>query len=102
MSKPIKKKAIRPYSRKLIQDEFTALNLSRRRKYQLRRVKAGLCVKCSNPPAPGRELCVEHLVANALAHRKRLNSPHPIKGKWVDLAKTLIRTRKPGKGKLRV
>lgn len=79
-------KAKRHYSRKLIIDELTPLNVSRRRKYQLRRVKAGLCVKCDNPPVPGQELCVAHKTAAALAHRKKLNSPRPHKGKWVSLA----------------
>ena len=102
MSKPVKKKAVRQYSRKLIRDEFTSLNLSRRRKYQLRRVKAGLCVKCDNPPAPGQELCVQHKIAAAVANRKKRNSPHPHNGKWISLAKTTGRARKTGAGKFRV
>jgi hypothetical protein len=53
-----------------IQDEFTALNLSRRRKHQLRRVKAGLCVKCNNPHAEGYELCAQHLISIALQSQK--------------------------------
>ncbi len=77
----------RTYSRKLIIDEFTPLNLSRRRKYQLRRVKAGLCVKCSNPLEPGHELCVKHLVKEALRLRKKRNSRRENKGKWVSLAR---------------
>jgi hypothetical protein len=99
MSKPAKKKAIRHYSRKLIHDEFTALNLSRRRKYQLRRVQAGLCVKCSHPPVPGSELCLQHRIADALASQKRRNSPRPHKGKWLSLAKTAGHARKPARQK---
>lgn len=72
------------YSRKLIIDEFTPLKISRGRKWQLRRVKAGLCVKCSNPLEPGHELCVNHLIKEALRLRKKRNSRHPQKGKWVD------------------
>ncbi len=98
MSKPVKKKTVRYYSRKLIRDEFMSLNLSRRRKYQLRRVKAGLCVKCNNPPAPGCELCVQHKVAVALAGQKQRNSPRPNKGKWVSLAKTSGFMRQAAKG----
>jgi len=77
------KKPKRTYSRKRIDDEFTTLEISRERKRQLRRVKAGLCVKCSNPVAPGEELCVKHRIQQALRSRKKLNSRHPKKGKWV-------------------
>lgn len=81
------KKTKRTYSRKLIKDEFTALKISRERKRQLRRVKAGLCVKCSNPVAPGEELCVKHRIEQALQSRKKRNSRHPKKGKWVGAGK---------------
>ena len=77
------KKPKRTYSRKLIKDEFTPLKISRERKRQLRRVKAGLCVKCSNPIAPGEETCIKHRIEKALQSRKKLNSRHPKKGKWV-------------------
>ena len=90
------KKAIRQYSRKLIHDEFTALEVSRKRKYQLRRVKAGRCVKCNQPPVPGGELCVQHNIAEALASRKRRGSVRSHKGKWISLAKPTGRARKPG------
>jgi hypothetical protein len=77
------KKSKRNYSRKRIDDEFTSLKVSRGRKWQLRRVKAGLCVKCNDPIAPGQELCFKHRVEQALASRKRLNSRRQHKGKWV-------------------
>jgi len=77
----------RTYSRKLIKDEFTTLKISRERKRQLRRVKAGLCHKCSDPVAPGEELCVKHRIQKALQNRNKLNSRHPIKGKWVGAGK---------------
>jgi hypothetical protein len=73
----------RTYSRKRIDDAFTPLKISRERKRQLRRVKAGLCIKCSEPIAPGQELCVKHRIEQALANRKKRNSRHPNKGKWV-------------------
>jgi hypothetical protein len=85
MKKPGKKTG-RTYSRKLIVDEFTPLPVSRGRKWQLRRVKAGLCVKCNGPVAPEQELCVKHRIEQALANRRRLNSRRPHKGKWVDAA----------------
>lgn len=89
------KKTIRQYSRKLIHDEFTSLNISRKRKHQLRRVKAGRCVKCDNPPVPGSELCVQHKIAEALAGRKRRGSVRWHKGKWISLAKPTGRARTP-------
>ena len=89
------KKTIRQYSRKLIHDEFTSLDVSRKRKHQLRRVKAGLCVKCNNPPVPGFELCLQHKIAEALAGRKRRGSVRFYKGKWISLAKPTGRVRKP-------
>jgi hypothetical protein len=79
----------RTYSRKLIHDEFTALNVSRGRKWQLRRVKAGICVKCNDPLVPGTELCLKHKVEQALGYRKKRNSSRRHKGKWVDAAKAL-------------
>jgi hypothetical protein len=82
------KKPKRTYSRKLIKDEFTALKVSRQRKWQLRRVKAGLCTKCSDPIVPGEELCIKHRILQALAHRQRWNSPHKYKGKWIKLAES--------------
>src|ERR1017187_4890475 len=77
------KKTKRTYSTKRIKDEFTPLKISRERKRQLRRVKAGLCVKCSNPIASGQKLCVKHRIEKALQSRKKLNSRHPKTGKWV-------------------
>jgi hypothetical protein len=77
------KKPRRTYSRKRIEDEFTTLKISRGRKWQLRRVKAGLCIRCNRPIAPGQELCVKHRIEQALAYRKKLNSRRPHKGKWV-------------------
>jgi hypothetical protein len=77
------KKPKRTYSRKRIEDEFTTLKISRERKRQLRRVKAGLCVRCSGPIAPGEETCIKHRIEKALQFRKKRNSRHPNKGKWV-------------------
>lgn len=42
---------------KLIQDRFTSLDVSRQRKYQLRREAAGRCRLCGEPGAP---YCVLH------------------------------------------
>ncbi len=70
-------------SRKAIKDEFTDLPLSRQRKWQLRRRRAGLCIICGKPVAPGlKGMCVEHCVARRENLRKLfglktryLNSP---------------------------
>lgn len=76
------KKTKRIYSRQLIKDEFTALKVSRGRKWQLRHEKAGLCIKCSEPAVSSR-LCKKHRVQDALNARKKLNSANPKRGKWV-------------------
>jgi hypothetical protein len=47
--------------RSAIKDEFTALPISRQRKYQLRKGKQGLCSLGGNPAASGGR-CLSHLV----------------------------------------
>ena len=44
-----------------IEDEFSNLPVSRQRKYQLRRKKAGLCTMCGEP-AVASSRCLNHLV----------------------------------------
>jgi hypothetical protein len=49
------------YSRKKIIDEFTDKDVSRERKRQLRKVRAGLCLKAScNEPIFKTERCKRH------------------------------------------
>ncbi len=59
-------------SRRVIQDEFTNLPISRQRKYQLRMQRDGRCSKCGKPVAQG-SLCLEHLVQTRELKRKALN-----------------------------
>ena len=40
-----------------IQDEFSDMPISRQRKYQLRRIKARLCVQCGNRSYHGTRFC---------------------------------------------
>jgi len=49
-------------SRLPIQDEFSKLPISRQRKYQLRKQKAGRCVQCGKPAVTSYR-CAFHLVA---------------------------------------
>ena len=58
------------YSRRLIEDEFTHLPVSRGRKYQLRRQKEGKCIKCGQPQAAAF-FCLKHLIANREAIRRK-------------------------------
>ncbi len=44
-----------------IHDEFTALPISRQRKYQLRRARDGRCTQCGEPVKRGTR-CLKHLV----------------------------------------
>jgi len=45
---------------KLIQDEFSALNISDQRRYQLRREKRGLCRLCGSAVVAGKPYCQKH------------------------------------------
>jgi len=58
-------------SRLPIQDEFTNLPISRQRKYQLRKQKAGLCAECGKPAASGSR-CAYHLIA-AREYNRQIN-----------------------------
>lgn len=44
-----------------IEDEFTGLNISRQRKYQLRRQRDKRCTECGDPVLQGSR-CLKHLV----------------------------------------
>lgn len=69
----------------LIHDAFTALPLSRQRKYQLRRRTEGRCWICGDP-APD-ERCDYHHIEMALSQlRRRGEVARPRRGKWLVLA----------------
>ena len=55
---------------KLIQDEFTSMRISRQRRYQMRREKAGLCRICGDVCAKGQVYCPEHLEKQRMLCRK--------------------------------
>jgi phosphoribosyl-dephospho-CoA transferase len=59
--------------RKLIQDEFTALPLSRQRKYQLRQRRDGKCMVCGVEAFYGGRCAFHHIknAVNGLAARQR-------------------------------
>lgn len=49
---------------RIIQDEFTALDISRQRKFQLRRERDGLCRLCSRKVrTKGEVYCRRHRIA---------------------------------------
>ena len=56
--------------RKPIIDEFTALPISRQRKYQLRMQRDHCCSECGEPAAQGSR-CVKHLVKARERQRKK-------------------------------
>ena len=68
-----------------IQDEFTALPVSRQRKWQLRRRAEGRCAVCG-VTAEGK-LCVTHTVKMALRQLKQ-RGPTTVqrRGKWLVMA----------------
>lgn len=56
--------------RRPIQDEFTHLQISRQRKYQLRMQRDQKCTECGAPTAAGSR-CVKHLVKARERQRKK-------------------------------
>lgn len=56
--------------RKMIRDEFAGLNISRQRRYQLRRAKEHRCTECGAPAIQGSR-CLKHLVRARENQRKR-------------------------------
>ena len=80
--------------RKLIQDEFTALPVSRQRKWQLRRRAEGRCGVCGGSPIVSGDLCFAHRVAMAEAQRRyRGNKGMRLGGKWLPLLKGMAGER---------
>jgi len=53
-----------------IQDEFTNLNVSRQRKYQLRKQRDQRCTECGEPVVKGSR-CLKHLIAARERQRKK-------------------------------
>lgn len=45
---------------KRINDEFSNLDVSRQRKYQLRMAKKGRCIKCGSRALRGQRMCAKH------------------------------------------
>jgi len=62
-----------------IEDEFTDLQMSRQRKYQLRMRREGRCVVCGEKAA-GSYLCLKHLVAERERRRRKLGSTRRLTG----------------------
>ena len=68
-----------------LQDEFTALPVSRQRKWQLRKRKEGRCVICGVLTSKG--MCEFHCMSIALSQlQHRGECIHPRRGKWLLLA----------------
>jgi CDGSH-type Zn-finger protein len=63
---------------KLIQDEFTSLDVSDQRRYQLRREKRGLCRLCGSAVSPGKPYCQAHYERQLSYGRKARAAPNPM------------------------
>jgi hypothetical protein len=59
--------------REPIHDEFTHLNISRQRKYQLRMSRDSKCTECGEPAIAGSR-CLKHLVRARERQRKQAGS----------------------------
>lgn len=56
-----------------IKDKFSALPVSRQRKYQLRRKQAKLCILCGKPAVTAMH-CLVHAIDKRERDRRRYNS----------------------------
>jgi hypothetical protein len=73
--------------RQPILDEFTALPVSRQRKWQLRRRKEGRCLICGTAARLSGERCAPCRTTHALMQLKHRGEPAtPRRGKWLTLA----------------
>ena len=64
---------------KRIKDEFSALPVSKQRKYQLRKQRDGRCLLCGKPTL-GAQLCLKHWVQKREMHRKYCGITKRLKG----------------------
>lgn len=68
-----------------ILDDYTDLNVSRQRKWQLRRAREGRCIKCG-ALAVADNMCLKDRVKFALyQHRQRSSGPPLTNSKWLRL-----------------
>ena len=65
--------------RPTIKDEFTHLNISRQRKYQLRMARDKRCTECGEPAIQGSR-CLKHLVKARERQRKKRGLKRRYKG----------------------
>ncbi len=77
------------FMRQRIDDEFTALPISRQRKYQLRMKRDKRCTECGRPAVKGSR-CVEHLVQA----RERQRKKRGLKRRYNTLSYKLEKARK--------
>lgn len=68
-------------STKLIEDEFTHLDVSRQRKYALRKRKQNKCVICGSPPVT-RFHCETHRQKGNVISRESMRNRHGCKRRF--------------------
>ena len=86
---------------RLIKDEFTDLEISRQRRWQLRHAKEGKCIICAGRAVPGTPRCCKHHVQQALRnHERKYPGKKPLNSKWLKLASVLQRVPAHGKREL--
>ena len=77
-----------------IQDEFTALPISRQRKYQLRMQRDRRCTECGEPASIGSR-CLKHLVKA----RERQRTKRGLKRRYYGTLSYKLQATEPAKGK---
>jgi hypothetical protein len=75
-----------------IQDEFTALPISRQRKYQLRMQRDRRCTECGEPASIGSR-CLKHLVKA----RERQRTKRGLKRRYYGTLSYKLQAKEPGK-----
>jgi hypothetical protein len=76
-----------------IQDEFTALPISRQRKYQLRMQRDRRCTECGEPAGIGSR-CLKHLIRA----RERLRSKRGLKRRYFGTLSYKLQAEEPANG----
>jgi hypothetical protein len=76
-----------------IEDEFTALPISRQRKYQLRMQRDRRCTECGEPATLGSR-CLKHLIKARERQRKRRG----LKRRYYGTLSYKLQAVQPGKG----
>lgn len=70
-----------------VNDEFTHLNITHQRRWQLRQAKKGRCTLCAEKAVVNSDRCLKHNVQLALKnHERKYPNCEATNGRWLKLA----------------